>query len=127
MSKAVMTTKTGDMMDGIITNASGDAHPPVPSPDPIERPPTPPPPPPEDSAAPPPPPDTIAPPPPPEDVPPPPPPLETKKKKVGWGAKRPSAVPLSVEELLRKKKEADAAAAKVCETCFPTRTSSLAS
>ncbi|BDD64033.1 mRNA splicing protein prp28 [Monascus purpureus] len=74
--------------------------------------PPPPPPPPEDSAAPPPPPDTIAPPPPPEDVPPPPPPPETKKKKVGWGAKRPSAAPLSVEELLRKKKEADAAAAK---------------
>lgn len=51
------------------------------------------------------------PPPPPEDAPPAPPP--EKKKKVGWGAKRPAATPLSVEELVRKKREADAAAAKV--------------
>jgi hypothetical protein len=39
---------------------------------------------------------------------------ELKKKKVGWGAKKPAATPLSVEELVRKKREADAAAAKVC-------------
>jgi ATP-dependent RNA helicase DDX23/PRP28 len=50
------------------------------------------------------------PPPPPEDAPPAPPP--EKKKKLGWGAKRPAATPLSVEELVRKKREADAAAAK---------------
>lgn len=87
--------------------------PPGPPPEPIERPPTPPPPPPEDSAAPPPPPDTAVPPPPPDDLPP-APPVEEKKKKVGWGAKRPAATPLSVEDLIKKKKEADAAAAKVC-------------
>ncbi|KAJ5163330.1 uncharacterized protein N7500_005160 [Penicillium coprophilum] len=72
----------------------------------------PPPPPPEDSAAPPPPPDSIAPPPPPDDVPPPPPAETQKKQKLGWGAKRPTVTPLSVEELIRKKKEADAATAK---------------
>lgn len=71
-----------------------------------------PPPPPEDFAAPPPPPDVSAPPPPPEDVPPAPPP--EKKKKVGWGAKRPAATPLSVDDLVQKKREADAASAKVC-------------
>ncbi|KAL4773852.1 hypothetical protein BDW60DRAFT_215345 [Aspergillus nidulans var. acristatus] len=53
-----------------------------------------------------------APPPPPEDVPPPPPEPEVKKKKVGWGTKRPATTPLSVEELVRKKREADAAAAR---------------
>ena len=79
-----------------------------------------PPPPPPDLAAPPPPPDVSAPPPPPEDLPPPPPsntngelpappPEVTKKRKVGWEGKQ----PLSVEEILRKKKEADEAAAKV--------------
>lgn len=77
------------------------------------HPPSPPPPPPEDLAAPPPPPDSAVPPPPPDDVPP-PPPVETKKgQKQGWGAKRPAATPLSVEELIRKKKDADAATAKV--------------
>ncbi|KAJ5681934.1 Pre-mRNA-splicing ATP-dependent RNA helicase prp28 [Penicillium maclennaniae] len=89
-----------------------DGLPPGPPPDPIERPPSPPPPPPEDLAAPPPPPDAAAPPPPPDDAPP-APPVEAKKKKSGWGApKRPAATPLSVEELIRKKKEADAAASK---------------
>ena len=79
-----------------------------------------PPPPPPDLAAPPPPPDISAPPPPPEDLPPPPPsatngelpappPEARKKRKVGWESKQ----PLSVEEILRKKKEADEAAAKV--------------
>ncbi|KAJ5287791.1 Pre-mRNA-splicing ATP-dependent RNA helicase prp28 [Penicillium angulare] len=99
-------------MDSIEMNMQ-NGGPPAPPPDPIERPPTPPPPPPEDLGAPPPPPDVAAPPPPPpDDVPPPAPPVDTKKKKQGWGAKRPAAAPLSVEDLLRKKKEADAAAAK---------------
>ncbi|KAJ5669163.1 Pre-mRNA-splicing ATP-dependent RNA helicase prp28 [Penicillium macrosclerotiorum] len=98
-------------MDGVVTNGSNEA-PPGPPPDPIERPPTPPPPPPEDAAAaPPPPPDAGAPPPPPEDALP-APPEEPKKKKSGWGVKKPAATPLSVEDLIRKKKEADAAAAK---------------
>jgi hypothetical protein len=45
---------------------------------------------------------------------PPPPPVESQKKqKLGWGAKKPSVTPLSVEELIRKKKEADAATSKV--------------
>ncbi|KAE8149267.1 Pre-mRNA-splicing ATP-dependent RNA helicase prp28 [Aspergillus avenaceus] len=97
-------------MEGI---TNGQA-PPVPPPEPIERPPTPPPPPPEDSgvaagAAPPPPPDAGAPPPPPE-IPAPPPP-EPVKKKVGWGGGGKST-PLSVEELVRKKREADAVASK---------------
>ena len=43
--------------------------------------------------------------------------METKKKQ-GWGAKRPAATPLSVEELIRKKKEADAATAKVSLPSF---------
>ncbi|KAJ6081578.1 hypothetical protein N7499_006452 [Penicillium canescens] len=87
-------------MDGIVAT-DPEVSPPHPPPEPIQRPPSPPPPPPEDSAAP---------PPPPEDIPP-PPPVETKKKQ-GWGAKRPVATPLSVEELIRKKKEAEAATAK---------------
>ncbi|CAI7633966.1 unnamed protein product [Penicillium viridicatum] len=93
-----------------MTNSS--QFPPLPPPDPVERPPSPPPPPPEDLAAPPPPPDSIAPPPPPDDVPPPPPVETQKKQKLGWGAKKPAVTPLSVEDLIRKKKEADAATAK---------------
>ncbi|KAJ5610721.1 hypothetical protein N7510_007440 [Penicillium lagena] len=89
------------------SNASSHVPPPCPD----QRPATPPPPPPEESTAPPPPPDAAAPPPPPDDRLP-PPPVEQKKKKAGWGAKRPAATPLSVEELIRKKKETDAAAAK---------------
>lgn len=78
------------------------------------------PPPPPDALAPPPPPSSIAPPPPSEL--PPPPPSETlppppegpaKKKKAGWGAPRDRG-PLSIEDILKKKKEADEAAAKVC-------------
>jgi ATP-dependent RNA helicase DDX23/PRP28 len=65
-------------------------------------------------AAPPPPPEISAPPPPPDEVPPPPPAREKKRKRVGWDLQR-SATPLSVEDLLRKKREADAAAAKVCQ------------
>ncbi|KAB8239605.1 mRNA splicing protein PRP28 [Aspergillus alliaceus] len=99
-------------MDDIVMNGSSEVRPPHPPPEPIERPPTPPPPPPEDSVAPPPPPDAAAPPPPPEDLPPAPPPPEPKKKKLGWGAKKPVATPLSVDELVRKKREADAAAAR---------------
>ncbi|KAF7877578.1 hypothetical protein EAF04_001253 [Stromatinia cepivora] len=75
-----------------------------------------PPPPPPDSFVPPPPPSSLAPPPPPSsDLPPPPPselqppPPEPKKKK-GWGAPKPG--PLSIEDILKKKKEADEAAAK---------------
>ncbi|KAJ5694585.1 hypothetical protein N7536_004997 [Penicillium majusculum] len=94
-----------------MTNGS-EGFPPLPPPDPVERPPSPPPPPPEDLAAPPPPPDSIAPPPPPDDVPPPPPVETQKKQKLGWGAKKPTVTPLSVEDLIRKKKEADAATAK---------------
>ncbi|KAJ5646491.1 Pre-mRNA-splicing ATP-dependent RNA helicase prp28 [Penicillium lividum] len=94
--------------------------PPAPPSDFIQRPPSPPPPPPEDSSAPPPPPDAAAPPPPPDAAAPPPPPddippappIESTKKKQGWGSKRPAAAPLSVEDLIRKKKEAEAAAAK---------------
>ncbi|KAH7417312.1 pre-mRNA-splicing ATP-dependent RNA helicase-like protein prp28 [Cadophora sp. MPI-SDFR-AT-0126] len=79
--------------------------------------PSPPPPPPE-SMAPPPPPSSSA-PPPPSDLPPPPPseslpppPEEPpKKKKAGWGAARDRG-PLSIEDILKKKKEADEAAAK---------------
>ncbi|PGH04640.1 pre-mRNA-splicing ATP-dependent RNA helicase PRP28 [Helicocarpus griseus UAMH5409] len=105
-------------MDGIVTNGHVDLSPPGPPPEPLEQPPTPPPPPPDslvpppppDTAAPPPPPDSIAPPPPPEEAPPPAPPV-AKKKKVGWGSQR-STTPLSVEELLRKKREADEAASK---------------
>ncbi|PVH85876.1 pre-mRNA-splicing ATP-dependent RNA helicase-like protein prp28 [Cadophora sp. DSE1049] len=77
-----------------------------------------PPPPPPDSMAPPPPPSSSA-PPPPSDLPPPPPsealpppPEEPpKKKKAGWGAARDRG-PLSIEDILKKKKEADEAAAK---------------
>ncbi|KAL1861141.1 mRNA splicing protein prp28 [Paecilomyces lecythidis] len=108
-------------MDGIVTSGAAGGPPPAPPADPVERPPTPPPPPPperalppppSDTSAPPPPPDATAPPPPPEDAPPPPPaPAVEKKKKAGWGSQR-STTPLSVEELLRKKREADAAAAK---------------
>ncbi|KAI7378652.1 hypothetical protein KC336_g19348, partial [Hortaea werneckii] len=83
----------------------------------------PPPPPPDAELAPPPPPpsDDVPPPPPSSDVPPPPPPSDdataiapepvAKKRKLGWGS-APKAQPLSVEELLAKKKAADAAAAK---------------
>lgn len=88
----------------------------------------PPPPPPSDVIPPPPPPsDDIPPPPPPSsDLPPPPPPpppsngqVDTeedlqpnlRKRKLGWSAK-PKTQPLSIEELLAKKKAADEAAAK---------------
>lgn len=108
------------MMEGIISNGSAQGLPPAPPPKSTENPPAPPPPPPEDSAAPPPPPDDVpAPPPPPadEDELQPAPPLEAKKKKKqGWGAKKPASTPLSVEELVRKKREADAVAAKVSWT-----------
>ncbi len=82
--------------------------------EPVERPASPPPPPPE-AQAPPPPPDEFPPPPPPVAVneQPPPPPTEAKKKpKHGWGSSH-YKQPLSVEEILRKKREADEAASKV--------------
>ena len=87
----------------------------------------PPPPPPSDAIPPPPPPSYDIPPPPPpsSDLPPPPPPPPTngqldteedlqpnlRKRKLGWSAK-PKTQPLSIEELLAKKKAADEAAAK---------------
>ncbi|EEQ91334.1 mRNA splicing protein prp28 [Blastomyces dermatitidis] len=99
-------------MDWIAEN-----RPPGPPPELLERPPTPPPPPPE-SLVPPPPPEAAAPPPPPPDSTAPPPPddalppdLPAAKRKKGWGSQR-STTPLSVEELLRKKREADEAASK---------------
>ncbi|OXV11361.1 hypothetical protein Egran_00878 [Elaphomyces granulatus] len=103
-------------MAGTLTNGNGERYPLGP---PLQRlltPPPPPPtesvpPPPPDLAAPPPPPEISAPPPPPDEVPPPPPAREKKKKRVGWDLQR-STTPLSVEDLLRKKREADAAAAK---------------
>ena len=107
---------------------------------------SPPPPPPPDSLAPPPPPHSQAPPPPPSssappppnDHPPPPPsdsqpsPLEEPvvKKKAGWGTARDRG-PLSIENILKKKKEADEAAAKVrpsldlCLTGSNTHTAAL--
>lgn len=57
---------------------------------------------------PPPPPIEVPPPPPSSDVPPPPPEPAPKKRKLGWGARR----PLDVEELLAKKRAVDEAAAK---------------
>lgn len=69
--------------------------------------------PPPETAAPPPPPEDLPPPPPPGlDVPPPPPPAEVKKKKAGWGTPSPRQ-PLSIEDILKKKRDADEAAAKV--------------
>lgn len=109
-----------------------------------------PPPPPPDAIAPPPPPATLEPPPPPDvDQPPPPPeaiplPIDgaPKKRKAGW-ASAPKAKPLSVEDLLRRKREADEAASKVSHLCsadasrfvhlyihrpsFPTKTDNLRS
>jgi ATP-dependent RNA helicase DDX23/PRP28 len=77
----------------------------------------------DDAPPPPPPPISDAPPPPPpSDSIPPPPPSEVngvslnepvaKKRKFGWGNGAPKAQPLSIEELLAKKKAADEAAAK---------------
>lgn len=101
----------GHAVNGFLQNSLPSAPPP----EPFDRPSTPPPPPPE-LQAPPSPPEDFPPPPPPAAVneQPPPPPTEVKKKtKQGWG---PSSYkqPLSVEEILRKKKEADEAASKVC-------------
>ncbi|KAH8700261.1 putative DEAD/DEAH box helicase [Talaromyces proteolyticus] len=84
----------------------------IPPPAPPADDPPPPPPMEVDGAAPPPPTDIEPPPPPEEFFPPPPPPAATvvKKKKSGWSSSK--AQPLSVEELVRKKREADAAASK---------------
>lgn len=74
-----------------------------------------PPPPPPEQQAPPPPPEELPPPPPPtaETEQPPPPPLQVKKKaKQGWDTPK-YKQPLSVEEILRKKRESDEAASKV--------------
>ncbi|KAL7266781.1 mRNA splicing protein prp28, partial [Rhizina undulata] len=69
-------------------------------------PPPPPPPPPPDTALPPPPPSDEPPPPPPDELAPPPPPAKVRPKPA------PSRGPLSIEEILKKKKEADEAAKK---------------
>ena len=102
-------------MNGHLTN--GDVVPPPPPVDPA------PPPPPEYTAPPPPPEDFPPPPPPGSEAPPPPPPGEVKKKKSGWAAN--ARQPLSVEEILRKKREADEAAAKVCPNASPILKTSL--
>nr|KAK5437061.1 mRNA splicing protein prp28 [Exophiala xenobiotica] len=105
-----------------MVNGHHDIDVPAPPIDPVSRPQTPPPPP-SAATVPPPPPTApalgIAAPPPPSNArvtPPPPPPtdstsLPTKKK--GWGGStKPRVQPLNVEELLRKKREADLAASK---------------
>jgi ATP-dependent RNA helicase DDX23/PRP28 len=84
--------------------SNGDSSIPPPPPDTLA------PPPPPSSSAPPPP--SELPPPPPSDALPPPPEEPAKKKKAGWGASRDRG-PLSIEDILKKKKEADEAAAKV--------------
>ncbi|MCJ1400619.1 mRNA splicing protein prp28 [Xylographa trunciseda] len=89
-------------MDGHLTN--GDVIPPPP---PVDLAPPPPP----EYTAPPPPPEDLPPPPPPgREAPPPPPPVEVKKKNPGRASS--ARQPLSVEEILKKKREADEAAAK---------------
>ncbi|MCJ1350490.1 MAG: mRNA splicing protein prp28 [Icmadophila ericetorum] len=106
-------------MSGHTVNSLNGYSLPPPPPDPFHRPPSPPPPPPESLeslAPPPPPPEPLAPPPPPVDLLPPPPedlpllPVITKKPKKSAPSKQ--AQPLSVEELLRKKKEAEETASK---------------
>lgn len=102
----------GHAVNGSLQNSLSSVAPP----EPFERPATPPPPPPELQAPPPPPEEFPPPPPPPATVneQPPPPPTEAKKNtKQGWGPSN-YKQPLSVEEILRKKKEADEAASKVC-------------
>jgi ATP-dependent RNA helicase DDX23/PRP28 len=91
--------------NGVMADSMAELPPPPP-PDTL------PPPPPEPSAPAPPPPQEL-PPPPPVDVLPqaPPSPEPVVKKKQGWGAPKGRA-PLSIEEILQKKKEADEAAAK---------------
>ncbi|KAI6250292.1 Pre-mRNA-splicing ATP-dependent RNA helicase prp28 [Erysiphe necator] len=75
-------------------------------------PPSPPPPPPPSTEVPPPPSELLPPPPPPTDVLPPLPETEVKKKKVGWGTVSRNRGPLSIEDILKKKRENDEAAAK---------------
>ncbi|WPH03629.1 Pre-mRNA-splicing ATP-dependent RNA helicase prp28 [Acrodontium crateriforme] len=84
--------------------------PPPPPPPPSDGDFPPPPPPPPDAIPPPPPSDSVPPPPPTVDAPPPPVYPVVKKRKLGWGG--PKTQPLSIEELLAKKKAQDAAAAK---------------
>jgi len=102
---------------------------PAPPADPIARPATPPPPP-EDALPPPPPTDSLPPPPPADGIAPLPPVRSVlaearilrdgpeyeipapKKRKLGWGAPKLKSTPLNVEELVRKKREADEAASR---------------
>lgn len=95
-----------------VTAAFGKSSSPPPPPPDLVTPPPPPedflPPPPEDF---PPPPEDLPPPPPPSNSQPPPPPAQSRKIKLKKTS--PDSKPLSVEEILRKKKEADEAAAKV--------------
>lgn len=99
-------------------NMNGASYPPPPPPTDALPPPPPldtaPPPPPSYSAPPPPPSDwrdTLPPPPPSDSGPAPPAPQDEPKKKKGWGAPK-GRQPLSIEEILKAKKEADAAASK---------------
>src|SRR6185436_18756599 len=107
-----LSLSSGATMNGY-ASSDIDAIPPPPPSDFI-------PPPPASDDLPPAPPEELPPAPPSDDLPPPPPsdPAELApppKKKKGWAA--PKKEPLSIEEILRKKREADAAAAKV--SIFP--------
>ncbi|MCJ1308881.1 mRNA splicing protein prp28 [Agyrium rufum] len=100
----------------------------------LDRIPSPPPPPPDHQLPPPPgdnvppPPSESIPPPPSDDVPPPPSdiapvvPKPLKKVKKHTSGQAPSRQPLSIEELLKRKREADEAAAKVCHFMSPLHT-----
>lgn len=110
-------------MDQNLSNGHASAPQTVPAG--FEKPSSPPPPPPELVTPPPPPEDFLPPPPedfppPPEDLPPPPPPSNSQPppppaqlRKIKPKKTSPDSKPLSVEEILRKKKRADEAAAKV--------------
>lgn len=101
-----------DLLNGHTNGGTGMIPPPPPPTDLKGRPPSPPPPPPDASAPPPPPADL--PPPPPSEIPTPPPTDDAAIKRRGGGPAPRGRGPLSMEEILQKKKEADQAAAKVC-------------
>lgn len=121
------TTTFNLVMEDRVENGYETSH--IPGPPDLSTDLIPPPPPPSDPSAPPPPPESFEPPPPPDTIAPPPPPPDfsenvseprppspvpaVKKKNAGWGSQLKPA-PLSVEDLLRKKREAEEAASKVC-------------